>query len=255
MLDLHSHILPGLDDGVGSIEEAVALAQSALADGIGTIAATPHVRADYPTTPERMERGVEELRAALAGAGVQIELLCGGEVDIEQMSRLSDGDLRRFTIAQTGRYLLVEFPYSGWPLGLEAVAGSLRNLGIVPIFAHPERSRVVQADPRRVATLVEEGGLVQMTAASLDGRLGRSTRAAARELLDLGLVDLLASDAHSPDLRAVGLSAAAAEVGDPGLARHLTVDVPAAVAAGEPLPGRPAPVRRRRRLRRRPKSE
>ena len=114
------------------------------------------------------------------------------------------------------------------------------------MIAHPERSADVQAHPERLAPIVEGGALVQVTAASVDGRLGRRPRDAAFRLLELGLAHLLASDAHAPSLRQIGMSAATEAVGDPALARWLTVDVPSAIVGGMQIPERPQAPRRRR---------
>jgi protein-tyrosine phosphatase len=135
----------------------------------------------------------------------------------------------------------------GWPLGLEQQLFELRLARLTPIIAHPERNREVQADPERLEPLVETGTLLQITAASLDGRLGRSSQTTAARLLELGFVHLLASDAHTPEIREAGLAAAAESVGDAGLARYLTEDAPAAIVAGEGLPElvRRPPRRRR----------
>ena len=96
MIDLHSHILPGLDDGARTAEESVDIARAALEDGITAISATPHVREDYPTTPETMELAVARLRAALADAEVQLTLYTGGEVALDWLGRLERDDLKRF---------------------------------------------------------------------------------------------------------------------------------------------------------------
>lgn len=245
MIDLHSHILPGFDDGVRTPEEARELARAAFADGVRAIAATPHVRDDYPTRAEEMERGVALLRADLAEQGITIDVLPGGELDLDRLEELDDDELRRFSLAGSGRYLLVEFPYYGWPRSLEWLPSTLSSLRLVPVLAHPERNADVQRRPERLTGWVAEGGLVQVTAASVDGRLGRRARAGARALLERGLVHVVASDAHSPDLRACGLAAAAAAIETDELAQYLTVDAPAAIVAGEPVP--PPPRRRRRR--------
>jgi protein-tyrosine phosphatase len=108
------------------------------------------------------------------------------------------------------------------------------------VLAHPERNPEVQERPERLDRLVERGVLVQLTASSVDGRLGGRARAAARAVLDREAAHLIASDAHAPSIRGVGMSAAAAAVGDEALARWLTVDVPAAIVDDTPLPGRPA---------------
>jgi protein-tyrosine phosphatase len=248
VIDLHSHVLPGLDDGAQTMEDSCGLAWTAFRDGTTTIAATPHVRADYPTTPTQMEEGVAAVRAALAEAGVEVELVTGGEVALDALPTLSREDLARFTLAGNGRYLLLEFPYGGWPLALEQRIFELIASGLTPILAHPERSRDVQSDPRRLARAVSGGALVQVTAAAIDGRLGRNPKAAAARLLELGLVHAVASDAHTPDIRAVGLSHARKSISDDGLAAWLVEDAPAAILAGEDVPNRPAERRRRFRM-------
>jgi protein-tyrosine phosphatase len=244
VIDLHSHVLPGVDDGARTIEDSRELASKAASEGITAIAATPHVRHDYPTTPDRMEAEVTALRRDFSEQGIPVEILHGGEVDLQAMRALSQDDLRRFTIAQNGRYLLVEFPYRGWPLDLEQTLFDLALSGIAPILAHPERNAAVQADPGRLGPFVERGGLVQITAASLDGRIGRRSRQAAQQLIEAGHAHVLASDAHLPEIREVGL-ATAAEALDDELARYLTQAAPSAIVAGEAVP--PPPVRRRRR--------
>jgi protein-tyrosine phosphatase len=245
MIDLHSHILPGLDDGPETLEGSLELARAALDDGTELIAATPHVRDDYPTTAAEMESAVEEVRTALSDAGVGLELRPGGELALERLDELEPTELRRFGLGGSAKYLLVESPYYGWPLDLEERLFRLQATGMTPVLAHPERNAEVQAEPERLRPLVERGALVQLTAASVDGRLGRRPQQTSSLLLELGLAHLLASDAHAPAVRAAGLSAAARSLGDQALARWLTGDVPAALLASEELPPRPAPTRRR----------
>ncbi len=248
MIDLHSHILPGLDDGSRTVEDARGLARRAAEDGVTAIAATPHVRADYPTRPEEMERGVLMLREDFLEQGIQVEVLHGGELDLDMLGFLNDDDLRRFSLARSERYLLLEFPYSGWPSGLEETIHGLGLKGFVAVLAHPERNREVQADPGRLAEAVRLGALVQLTAASVEGRIGRSSRKAAGRLLERGLAHVLASDAHTPEIREAGLAAAAAAVGDDRLAAYLTAEAPAAIAAGQAVPPPPRTLPRRRRF-------
>ena len=154
MIDLHSHILPGLDDGARTLEDARELARRAAADGVTAVAATPHVRPDYPTRPEDMERGVLGLREDFMEQGIPVEVLHGGEIDLGQLGSLGDDDLRRFSLARSERYLLLEFPYTGWPSGLEETVYGLGLRGLTPLLAHPERNREVQADPGRLVEAV-----------------------------------------------------------------------------------------------------
>jgi protein-tyrosine phosphatase len=243
VIDLHSHVLPGLDDGARDVAQALDICRAAREDGIEVLAGTPHVRDDYPTSPERMEAALAELRRA---AGSLIRLLPGGEVALPEVRRLPVEELRRFGLGGNPRYLLVEMPYAGWPLDLPAVFSDLLAAGVVPVLAHPERSFEVQERPELLEPLVAKGTLVQLTAASVDGRLGERTRRCVRTLLERGLAHLVASDAHAPTVRAIGLAAAAGAVGDESLARWLTTDVPRAIVDDTPLPERPPPSRRRR---------
>ena len=240
MIDLHSHILPGLDDGAATLDESLEIGRAAAADGIRVVAATPHVRDDFPTKPAEAKAALEDVRGALAEAGVELDVIPGGEIALDWVGRLGIRDLRRFSLGGGGRYLLVETPYFGWPLGLVNAVLALRRRGLVMVLAHPERNPEVWRRPELLEEVVAAGALVQLTAASLDGRLGRRVSRAAFALLDAGHVHLLASDAHAPGLREAGLSAARARVGDDAVGRWLTEDVPAAILAGSELPARPA---------------
>jgi protein-tyrosine phosphatase len=243
VIDLHSHILPGLDDGTASLAEAVELARQAVAEGVTAMAATPHVRDDYPTSAEVVDRALVELRGALAAAEIPLELLSGGELDVHRLGDLDEPALYRFSLARGGRYVLVEFPYGGWPRALEGALSAVHASGLTALLAHPERNPEVQDRPERVGALVEAGVLVQLTAGSLCGRFGRRSQLAARRLLELGLVHVLASDAHRPGPGEPGLAAAAATLDD-DLAAYLTTEAPGAIAAGEPVPSPPPPAHR-----------
>jgi protein-tyrosine phosphatase len=239
LIDLHSHILPGIDDGARSLEEALELAATCAADGIEAIAATPHVRYDFPTTAERMEAGVAELRKELAAVSISVDVLTGAEVELARVWQIPPDELARLTLAGSGRYLLIEFPYRGWPTGLRSTIAFLRELGLVAVLAHPERNPVVQDRPHVLGEAIEAGALVQLTALSIEGRLGVVSRSAAAQLVELGFVHLLGSDAHGPHVRGAGLAAAAEAIGNEALAHYLTCDAPRAVVAGMPLPPRP----------------
>jgi protein-tyrosine phosphatase len=249
LIDLHSHILPGVDDGARDLDESLGMAVAAVEDGITTIAATPHVRGDFPTTADVMVERVADLREAFAMNGISLQLLPGGELGLEAAAELPDDELRRFGLGGNPEILLIETPYASWPRAFTAAVERLLAFRFTPVIGHPERNPDVQADPRKLAKLVGQGALVQITAASLDGRLGRTARSTARRLIELELVHLVASDGHGPEIRQVGLSTAYAALDDEELGYWLTQSVPAAILAGRRLPPRP-PVRRpRRRLR------
>ena len=248
MIDLHCHVLPGVDDGVRTLEEAVELARTAAAEGVTAIVATPHVRDDYPTTAETMESKVVEVNDALRAASVDLEILRGGEIALDAMPALGDG-VFRFGLGGNPKLLLLEFPYYGWPLNLAEVVFRLSASGVVPLIAHPERNTDARDSPERLRELAAAGAYFQITAASLDGRLGRRTQAAALSFVEVGSAHVIASDAHASSVRAGGLAAAREAVGGGALGRWLTEDVPRALLAGEAPPPRPDRVRPRRRLR------
>ena len=244
MIDLHTHVLPGLDDGAVSLDDSLAIVAAAAADGTTVLAATPHVRDDYPTTPEQMLAALADVRAAVAERGLAVELVPGGEVALEHVRATPPAALRRFGLGGNPGYLLVEFPYHGWPAELATTLVELLDQGVVPVLAHPERNAEVQAGPARLGPLVAEGVLVQVTAASVTGALGRSARQTAAALVRDSLAHMVASDAHAPAVRDAGLSGARAAIRDSRLAEWLTETVPAAIVAREPIvPSRPRSAR------------
>lgn len=251
MIDLHSHILPGLDDGARDLDESLAIARSMRADGVRVVAATPHVRDDYPTTPEAMSRALALVREAVARAGIEIDVRGGGEIASDLLERLDPEAVEAFGLGGNPRLVLVEYPYYGQPLSLARDCARLRLDGIVPVIAHPERNQTVQDRPADLEGLIGAGAIIQLTAASVDGRLGRAATECAHRLLEFELAHLIASDAHAPGVRQAGLSAAAAAVGHDELAHWLTSSVPAALLASEELPPRPAMTSSRRSLFRR----
>lgn len=239
MIDLHTHILPGIDDGARTLEDALDMARAFVADGVTTIAATPHVRDDFPTSADSMHRAVDALRQVLDDEEIPLTLLPGAEIAVDRIARLDENELRRLTLAGSDRYVLVETPYHGWPVELSERLLGLRIAGFTPVLAHPERNAEVQQTPSLLAPLVRGGTLVQVTAASLDGRLGARTRHAAVHLVAVGLAHLVASDAHMPDIRAVGMRSATEAIENEALAGWLAEDVPHALAEGRSLPARP----------------
>jgi protein-tyrosine phosphatase len=249
MIDLHTHVLPGLDDGARSLDEALEVIRQMHAVGVTALAATPHVREDYPTTPEAMEAGVDSLRRALEEAGIPVAIATGAEVAIDVVDSLAAGQLERLSLGQSGRYVLLEFPYQGWPTSLEPLVHSLANRGITGVIAHPERNAEVVDDPARLRSLTAAGCLVQITASSVTGVFGRSVARASRRLLELGLVHVLATDLHGPGRRADALAEAVDVLDDPVLVEYLTRAAPAAVLRGESVAQPPARRRRARWLR------
>lgn len=250
MIDLHAHVLPALDDGPETVDDAVELLEAAAARGVRVVAATPHVSRRYPNTAPAVAAAARSLAGELAARAVPIELVAGAEVEAEAVHGLRPDELRPLTLGATGRFLLVELPFEGASPASSEVLQGLLAAGIRPVIAHPERQADIQAQPARAASLVERGCLLQLTASSLVGGHGGQARATARMLLDHGLAHLLGSDAHGRGIRRAALADGVAALRDERLGRWLTEEVPAAILAGEDPPAAP-PRGRGRRLRRR----
>jgi protein-tyrosine phosphatase len=254
MIDLHSHVLPGLDDGPDTVEGSLALARAAVAAGTTMLAATPHINRHYDLEPDDIHRALTALRTHLTSAGIELELVMSGEISTGRLPSLSREELDALRLGE-GPYLLLEVPLSPGIGTPPSAVERLQRDGYGVLLAHPERSPGLQRDPARLRQLVEGGALCSITAGSLTGQFGQTPRRFALTMLREGLVHDIASDAHDavrrpPDMRA-GLASATNDI--PGLneqAAWLTHDVPAAILKGAPLPRRPSlPSTRRRRRR------
>jgi protein-tyrosine phosphatase len=254
VIDLHCHILPGLDDGAAGLDDSLALAEACVREGIETVAATPHLSPDYPTAPEAVAAGVAEVRAALGRAGIPLALVGGAEISFSSLAALDTEALRRLTLGGADT-LLLESPYGAGGPYLEEAVFDLQVRGFRVLLAHPERSPPFQEHPERVAALVDRGALCCVNAGSMRGRFGKRALRTTIELFRRGVVHNVASDAHDLRTRPPGLRSglAALERELPGLRRQAawyTRDVPAALLEGGPLPTRPqAQVGRRSRWR------
>lgn len=240
MVDLHCHILAGVDDGPTEMEDSVAMGRQGLADGIETICATPHIRPDHDVRIGELADRVAELKAELAACDVAVRVIAAGEVAETAVDGLEDAELR--AVALGGRWILLE-PAPG-PLGdsLATAAATLLERGYRSLIAHPERHPSADMGDR-LAELVAGGCLVQATAALL------ASGAASEAMLGLarrGLVHVLGSDSHSARAgRPVGLSAGLRRLSeDESLRPHLdwiAHRAPAAIIGGaDPQPPFPA---------------
>ena len=243
MIDLHSHILPGIDDGPATMEGSLDLARAAVEAGTRTILATPHINDDPSIDPARIAAGLVELRAALAAAEIPLEVLPGGEIAIWRLIDLDDDTLRALALGG-GPYLLVESPFSPVIGDFEPMVLDLHRRGHRVLLAHPERCPAFQKSPARLEGLVGAGALVQITAGSMAGDFGSTVRRVTVSILREGFAHVVASDAHDAERRPPGLQAgfAALKRDLPGVtdqAEWLTRLVPRAVLDGTPLPPRP----------------
>lgn len=208
MIDLHCHLLPGIDDGAKDLDMSLAMARIAVADGITTTACTPHILPGvYKNTGTTITAAIVRLREALAAAGIQLRLVAGADVHVapDLVTRLRNGQV--LTI-NSSRYLLLEPPHHVLPPRMEDHIFGLQAAGYVPIITHPERLSWIESHYEFVRRLVYGGNLMQLTAGSLLGRFGRRPAYWAERMLDDGLCHLLATDAHNTQLRAPSMSAA-----------------------------------------------
>jgi protein-tyrosine phosphatase len=250
MIDLHAHVLPELDDGARSLEEALEMGRIAVADGIREMVATPH-HTELNALPSPLQEAKARLRGlqeALQRERVPLTLHLGAEVNLvpELPDLLVEG--RLFPLGP-GPYVLVH--WDTHPVHTEEVLFALELRGYIPIIAHPERSAAVERDPDFLARLVERGALCQITAASIAGGFGPRVKALAEQLLRRRLVHFIASDAHSAErlyrapYLAEGVEAAARIVGWE-TAEAMVTTWPEAVLRGQRLEvERPLPAERR----------
>lgn len=253
MIDLHTHLLPDLDDGADTLAESLEIARAAYADGTRTMVCTPHMIEHYPTDPAAVHETVVSVQAALTAAGIDITLVPGGEIDIAYLGRMSDDDLRLASVGDgRRRRLLLEMPYRGWPVDFARLLDRLELRGYGVILAHPERADAVQRHPDRMREVLGRGALVQLTAGSFLGEYGPAAQRMAVTLLSGGMAHFLASDTHTPGPRRTpalreGLAAAAQAVhADVDELEWMVQDGPAAVLAGEDV--RPPRIGRARRI-------
>lgn len=232
MIDLHCHVLPGVDDGPRTLEESLDYAMTAWREGTERIVATPHVeQVEVLDLPDR----VRALREALAAAGIGLALECGGELKPHSIGALSQEELETIAHGPPGRrWILLEVPFRGLGEDLLAGAEELRARGFGVLLAHPERASSFRASVPLLHDQVERGAAVQLNVGPLSGEEAPEREDAARRLLRAGLATALATDAHPPArpymLRQGRELAEAAGAGG-GEAMRLVDDAPRALLA------------------------
>jgi protein-tyrosine phosphatase len=236
MVDIHSHILPGLDDGSETLEESLAMLKIAVAGGTTDIVATPHANTEFTFQPELVTQKLAELSAA-AGDSIRIYTGCDFHLQYENIQDALEHPTK-YTINHKS-YLLVEFS----DLMIFNTTGDifyqLRSAGMIPVITHPERNYLLQKRFEAISEWVTDGACLQITAHSFLGRFGKSSRAYADKLMKAGLVHFVASDAHgtrdrTPDMREA-FEYVSRKYGAKR-AEQLFVLNPRAVLAGERLP-------------------
>ncbi len=252
MIDLHTHILPGVDDGVKTLADAIEFARVAAADGVTTIVATPHYREGfYINTRDDVIAGVGTLNARLAEEKIPISVLPGAEVHVsaDLLERVKSGHAP--TLADNGKTVLFELSMSQYPLELENLVFRMRLAGLQVLFAHPERIRYFQDDVSRYEGVIRLGAFGQITTGSVTGLFGEDVADFSEELVRKRLVHVIASDAHNtrgrPPVLSTAKRAVASWIGEDA-AHRMTEEIPRAFLEGrdpEPLrEGESSPTRR-----------
>jgi protein-tyrosine phosphatase len=238
MIDLHSHILPGLDDGSPSLAESLEMARLAVADGTTHMACTPHITPGvYENGTSTIVRAVQKLDQVLRRAAIPLALYVGADIHItpdlpDQLALGSMPTLNR------SRYFLFEPPHHVLPPRLEDLTVRLINAGFIPILTHPERLTWTKANYDIIERLNAAGCLIQLTADSIIGAFGRTALYYSEKLIDEGRVDIIASDAHSATRRRPGLSqavAVAAKRCGEDEARNMVLKRPGEILANRPI--------------------
>jgi protein-tyrosine phosphatase len=242
LVDIHTHLLPGVDDGPEDLDGSLEMARAAVAAGISTIAATPHLRSDFPgVRAEEIGPRCQELQAALDQRGIPLRVVPGAEVSLVWALEASDEQLKLASYGQRGSDLLIETPTE--VSMIESLLTPLRSKGFRITLAHPERSHQFQRDPEKLEHLVHHGVLLQVNAAALLRRRG-PPGALADHLCRAGIAHAVGSDGHRAKAwRPVTDLPAAAEplaalVGVQR-ARWMMVSAPGAIAGGASLPHAP----------------
>jgi protein-tyrosine phosphatase len=238
MIDLHCHLLPGIDDGPETLEEALGMARIALANGITESHVTPHLHPGrWENDRAKIERAVAAYRAALAKAGIGLEIGFAAEVrlDYDILPLVEEDRVPFLGVLDGHRIMLLEFPHSHVPVGADKFVAWLLARRIRPMIAHPERNKDLMRDPSKLQPFVEQGCLLQVTADAVAGGFGELSAARARDFLERGWVTVLASDAHDttdrPPRIAPGRDAAAKIVGEEEALR-LTRGMPLRIVRG-----------------------
>lgn len=239
MVDIHHHLLPGLDDGSPDLAISLDMARMAVADGITHVVCTPHASDHWTYDPPRVAAKIDELRSALAEENIPLTIGTGCDFHFS-LDNVEDAhsNLTKYTI-NGHRYLLVELPDVILRGGTRETLHNLRVSGLTPILTHPERNLTLQKSTTRLASWIRDGLLVQVTAGSVLGKMGKEAERMAHQLLADRWVHILATDAHNTTSRPPQMRKAfdlIAKRYGADYAEALCTRNPTAVFEGKPLP-------------------
>lgn len=201
LIDIHSHIIPGIDDGPSDIALFLEMANHAVDAGITNVFATPHHRNGIFTNPkEKILQMVSQYQKYLLNEGIPLLIHPGQELRVRH-DMFKHFELEVLTLGNRGKYLLLELPSKEVPIYIHDVMYELKLKGIVPIIVHPERNREIAEVPNLLFDMIGEGALVQLTAGSILGTFGKRIKSLSAQLLDHKMVHFIASDAHDSSTR------------------------------------------------------
>jgi protein-tyrosine phosphatase len=238
MIDMHSHVLAGIDDGAQTVEQSVALARAAADAGTRVLVATPHVSPRYPNNSETIAELVRDLRELILAEGIELDLRAGAEISMTRVVDLTPRELSRLRLGG-GEWLLIEPPFSATASGIAPILMDLQEHGQRILLAHPERCPAFHREPDLLEAIVRSGVLTSITADSLIGKFGETVRRFALGLIGKGLVHNVASDAHDEARRPPGVLVQLEQTGLAELGEWLTEEVPRAILEGGEIPPRP----------------
>jgi protein-tyrosine phosphatase len=238
MIDLHCHVLAGIDDGPADADGSLEMLRAAEAAGITTVLATPHVSARYPNDHATIAEAAAALAERRRDEELAIEVLAGAEVALTRVAEIEPAELELLRLGG-GPWLLAEPPFSTVAPGLQSIVADLQRRGHRVLIAHPERCPAFQRRPDMLEALIDTGALSSLTAGSLVGRFGSSVQRFAVDLLDRGLAHNVASDAHDVGARPPSIAAELRAAGAQDLEDWLTREVPGAILSGAEIPPRP----------------
>jgi protein-tyrosine phosphatase len=236
MIDLHNHLLPGIDDGAPDLETALQLARIAVNDGTTHMVCTPHIHPGrYENTPNTITQALALFQRGLREHGIPLKVAAAAEVrfGMELMIGVKSSSIPFLGQWQGKKVLLLEFPHGEMPFGAEKLTGWLLKHKIIPMIAHPERNKGLMREPSKIKVFIEQGCLLQVTSSSVAGHFGERAQELAIQWLEKNWVTILASDAHNiehrPPLLSAGL-AIATDVLGADAAQRLVVDNPWQIA-------------------------